>query len=107
MGAADLITIADLCNVKGKRYASLLYNQIIPILQQRVYSDRSIFMQDDALPHIAMPMIQLLKRHFGNDEVRSCYFPTAWSSNFPDFFPVISGCGDILKMLCSVTRLQI
>ncbi|GBO14723.1 hypothetical protein AVEN_28501-1 [Araneus ventricosus] len=57
------------CTVKGKRYESILRNQIVPVLQQRGCVDSTIFMQDGAPPHIATPVKQLLNLHFGNDRI--------------------------------------
>ncbi|GBL88979.1 hypothetical protein AVEN_255144-1 [Araneus ventricosus] len=76
------------CTVDGKRYESLLRNQLIPALQQRGCVDSTIFMQDGAPPHIATPVKQLLNLHFGNDRTISCHFPTAW----PPRLPVLNPC---------------
>ncbi|GBO17555.1 hypothetical protein AVEN_121746-1 [Araneus ventricosus] len=59
------------CTVNGTRYESLLRNQLIPALQQRVCVDSIIFMQDGAPLHIATPVKQLLNLHFGNDRIIS------------------------------------
>ncbi|GBN15897.1 hypothetical protein AVEN_144704-1 [Araneus ventricosus] len=44
------------CTVNGTRYETLLRNQLIPALQQRVCVDSTIFMQDGAPPHIVTPV---------------------------------------------------
>ncbi|GBN06504.1 hypothetical protein AVEN_202351-1 [Araneus ventricosus] len=62
------------CTVNGTRYESLLRNQLIPALQQRGCVDSTIFMQDDAPPHIATPIKQLLNLHCRNDRIISRYF---------------------------------
>lgn len=82
-GASGPVT----CTVTGKRYECLLRNHVIPALQQRGCVDEVIFMQDGAPPHIANPVKQLLKRHFGNARIISRRFPTAWPSRSPDLNP--------------------
>ncbi|GBM29713.1 hypothetical protein AVEN_156899-1 [Araneus ventricosus] len=72
------------CSVNGIRYKSLLRNQLIPALQQRVCVDSTIFMQDGAPPHIATPVKQLLNLYFGNVRIISCCFLTAWPVRSPD-----------------------
>ena len=47
-------------------YKCLLHNHVIPALQQLGCVARIIFMQDGVPPHIANPVKQLLKQHFGN-----------------------------------------
>jgi hypothetical protein len=44
-------------------------------------------MQDGAPPHIAKPVMQLLKRHFGNNRLISRHCPTAWPPRSPDLNP--------------------
>ena len=44
-------------------------------------------MRDGAPPHIANPLKQLLKRHFGNAGMISRHFPTAWLSRSSDLNP--------------------
>ncbi|GBN58893.1 hypothetical protein AVEN_84747-1 [Araneus ventricosus] len=82
-GALDPVTIT----VTGQRYECLLRNHVIPALQQLGYVDRIIFMQDGAPPHIANPVKQLLKRHFGTARIISRHFPTAWPFRSPDLNP--------------------
>ncbi|GBN75379.1 hypothetical protein AVEN_8064-1 [Araneus ventricosus] len=82
-GALGPVTVT----VTGQRYECLLRNHVIPTLQQRGCVDRIIFMQDGAPPHIANPVKQLLKRHFGNARIISRQFPTAWPSRSPDLNP--------------------
>ncbi|GFS67220.1 uncharacterized protein TNCV_2902331 [Trichonephila clavipes] len=43
--------------------------------------------QEGTLPHIAKPVMQLLKKHFGNNITSSHYFPTDWTSRSPDLKP--------------------
>ena len=50
-------------------------------------ADRILFMQDGALPRIANPVKQLLKRYFGNTWNISRHFPTAWPPRSPDLNP--------------------
>lgn len=75
------------CTVNGKRYACLLRNQVIPTLQQHACVDKIIFMQDGAPPHIAKPVKQVLKTHFGDDRIISRHFPRAWPPRSPDLTP--------------------
>ena len=75
------------CTVNGQRYACLLRNQVIPTLQQHACVDRIIFMQDGAPPHIAKPVKQLLKTHFGDDRIISRHFPRGWPPRSPDLNP--------------------
>lgn len=82
-GALGPVTVT----VTGQRYACLLRNHVIPVLQQRGCVDGIIFMQDGAPPHIANPVKQLLRRHFGNARIISRHFPTAWPPRSPDLNP--------------------
>ncbi|GBM04730.1 hypothetical protein AVEN_20179-1 [Araneus ventricosus] len=49
--------------------------------------DRTIFMEDDAPPHIPNPVKRLLRMHFGNDRIISLHFPTNWQPRSPDLNP--------------------
>ena len=82
-GASDPVT----ATVTGQPYASHLCNHVIPALQQRGCVNQIIFMQDGAPPHIAHPVKQLLRRHFGNARIIRSHFPTTWPSRSPDFNP--------------------
>jgi len=54
-------------------------------------------MQDGALPQIAEPVMQLLKRHFGNDRIISHHFPRAGLQDHQTTILVTSGgCCDFL-----------
>ncbi|GBL88959.1 hypothetical protein AVEN_255132-1 [Araneus ventricosus] len=75
------------CTVNGTRYESLLSNQLIPALKQRGCVDSTIFLHDDAPPHIATPVKQLLNLHFGNDRIISCSFSTVWPTRSTDLNP--------------------
>ena len=57
--------------VTGQSYECILRNHVIPTIHQRECMDRSIFMQYGAHQHIANPVKQLLKRHFGNARIIS------------------------------------
>ncbi|GBL59710.1 hypothetical protein AVEN_155745-1, partial [Araneus ventricosus] len=52
---------------------------------------------DGAPPHIANPVKQLLKQHFGNARIISRHFPTAWPSRSPDLNPRDFWLWDCLK----------
>ena len=62
--------------VTGMLYECLFNRHIIRAFQHRACVDRIISMQDSAPPHIANPVKQLLKRHFGNTKIISRHFPT-------------------------------
>ena len=51
--------------VTGERYADILQNRIIPSLTDKHLLEDTIFMQDDALPHIARRVKDLLRTLFG------------------------------------------
>ncbi|GFT00156.1 uncharacterized protein TNCV_462501 [Trichonephila clavipes] len=70
--------------VTGQRYECFLRTHVIQDLQQRGFLDRIIFMQDDVSLHIANPVKQLLKRHFGIARVFCRHFSTAWQPQSPD-----------------------
>ncbi|GBM40785.1 hypothetical protein AVEN_80795-1 [Araneus ventricosus] len=80
IGLSGPVTYAD----NGTSYESLLRNQLIPALKQRLRVDSTIFMQDGAPPHIATPVKQLLNLHFRNNRISSRHFPTAWPPRSPD-----------------------
>ncbi|GFV60007.1 uncharacterized protein TNCV_1401151 [Trichonephila clavipes] len=82
-GAFDFITVT----VTGQRYEGLLHNPVSLDLQQCGCVDGIPFMQDGALPHIANPVKQLLKGHFGNARVISHHFLTVSPPRSPDLNP--------------------
>ena len=67
---------------------------------------RIIFMQDGTPPHIAKPVMQVLKRHFGNERIINCHFQKSIIQDHQIAIPVTSSYGVILKMLCSVALLH-
>ncbi|GFW28369.1 uncharacterized protein TNCV_4640341 [Trichonephila clavipes] len=73
--------------VTGERYADILQNCIIPSLADKHLLERTIFMQDGALPHIARRVKDLLRRSFGDDRVLSRHFHHAWPPRSPDLSP--------------------
>jgi hypothetical protein len=75
------------CTVNGRRYESLLRTDVIPALRQRGCVGGTVFMQDGAPPHIALPVKRLLTEHFGDTRVISRNFPTAWPPRSPDLNP--------------------
>ena len=75
------------CSVNVQRYRDMLQTYIISTLQQRGCLQETIFMQDGALPHIAIPVQHFLRRTFTDACVISRYFPTAWPPRSPDLKP--------------------
>ncbi|GFU79781.1 hypothetical protein TNCV_4928121 [Trichonephila clavipes] len=56
------------CSVTGTIYFVMLREQLIPALQERHCLETTIFMQDEAPPHIAKPVNNLLHETFGATE---------------------------------------
>ncbi|GFT52303.1 uncharacterized protein TNCV_1065261 [Trichonephila clavipes] len=73
--------------VTGERYADMLQNRIIPSLADKHLLERTIFMQDGTLPHIARREKDVLCRSFGDDRVLSRHFHHAWPPRSPDLSP--------------------
>ena len=73
--------------VSDQRYECLLRNHAILALQRSGCVDWIFFMQDGATPHIAKPVKQLLKRHFGNSRIINRHFTTVWPFRLPDLIP--------------------
>ncbi|GFV90884.1 uncharacterized protein TNCV_2324531 [Trichonephila clavipes] len=69
--------------VTGERFADMLQNRISTSLADKHLLERSIFMQDDAPPHIARRVKDVL-RSFGDDRVLSHHFHHAWPPRSPD-----------------------
>ena len=90
-----------------QKLRELFEKLVILTLQPCACLDKIIFMKDGTSLHIAMPVIQLLKRYFGNDRIISCHFPTTGFQGHPPSIFVTSGNEGYFKMLCSVDRLQI
>ncbi|GBO27039.1 hypothetical protein AVEN_18024-1 [Araneus ventricosus] len=65
----------------------MLRDFVVPHLQQRRCLQDIIFMQEGGPPHIDRRVKQLLRRHFTDARVISCYFPAAWPSRSPDITP--------------------
>ncbi|GFU43866.1 uncharacterized protein TNCV_652491 [Trichonephila clavipes] len=59
--------------VADEGYKTLFRNHVLSALHLHQH------MQDGALMHIGTPMKQLLNTYFGDDRIKSHYFPTAWS----------------------------
>jgi hypothetical protein len=74
------------CSVNGERYKHMLENFTIPMLQQRNQTNRIIWMQDGATPHVSYPVKLLLKKHFG-DRIISRHFDFSWPPRSPDLTP--------------------
>ncbi|GBN09698.1 hypothetical protein AVEN_160054-1 [Araneus ventricosus] len=77
------------CSIKDGRYFDLLQQQIIPALQKRKCLETAVFMQDAAPPHIARPVQAMFQLHFGEDQVISRSFPTAWPPRFSNLYPCV------------------
>ncbi|GFT65941.1 uncharacterized protein TNCV_1614731 [Trichonephila clavipes] len=75
-------------------YEYLLRNHVITDLQQCGWVDGIIFMQNGVPPHIANPVKQMFKIHFGNARVTSRHFPTVWLPLSPDLNPCNFGVWD-------------
>ena len=75
------------CSINAKRYRDMLQTYVIPTLQQRGCQQETIFMQDGAPPHIAIPVQQLLRQAFTDARVISRCFSTAWPPRSPDLTP--------------------
>ena len=71
-------------NLNAKPYERILRNQIIPTFQRHPCLDRIILQQNGTPPHFAKPVMQLIKRHFGNDRIISHHIPNAWPLRSPD-----------------------
>ena len=71
------------CTLTGHRYPSLLELSIILTLKSRQCDKTTVFMQDDALPHISRCLKQLLCCHFGDERIISRQFLTAWPPKSP------------------------
>lgn len=83
MDLADHVT----SSLNDKRYESLLLNQIISTFQQRACLYRIIFMQDLVPSHIAKPVMQILKGHFGKDPLTIRHCPKAPPLRSPNLNP--------------------
>ncbi|GFW58337.1 transposable element tc3 transposase [Trichonephila clavipes] len=89
------------CSITGQRYASLLWNKIIPDLQSRQCLSRKIFMQDGAPPHITRCVTDVLKHHLTEERVISCQFRHLWPPQSPDLNPCDFWLWGHLKQLVS------
>ena len=67
--------------------SALLRNYTVPALQQCGCVGRIIFMKDGYPPHIANPVKQLLKWHFGSARIIYRHFPAVWPSRSSDINP--------------------
>ena len=56
-------------------------------MQERQAPHSITFMQDGAPPHIATPVMTLLRSTFGDDHVLSRCFPHEWPPRSPDLTP--------------------
>ena len=80
---SDFVTATVTC----ERYADMLQNRIIPSLVYKYLLEGTIFMQDDAAPHIARRVKDLLRTSFGDDRLLSRHFRHAWPPRSPDLSP--------------------
>lgn len=103
MGLVDPAT----STMNGKQYEDLLRNQIILTFQERISLDGIIFMQEGALPHITKPVMQPLKKFFGNNRLISRHCPIFWPPRPPNLNPCDFCLGVTFKMLFSMSRLEI
>lgn len=69
---SDLVTYIT----SGIRYEYILYNQLIPALQQREGVNSTFFMPDGAFSHFATSVNQLLNLYFGNIKITYRHFWT-------------------------------
>ena len=92
--------------VIGSHCECLLRGHVIPAFQQLGCVDGIIFMQDDAPPHIATPVKQLLSAQFGDDRIISRHFSTTWPPRSPDLNPCDFCLWGYLKNVVYSGRIQ-
>ena len=74
------------CTVDGERYKKMLKSYYIPQVKRYFDVNQVIFQQDGAPPHIAGPVLELLRETFGDRLIsRSCDFK--WPAYSPDLNP--------------------
>ena len=69
----------------GSRYRNIFQQYVIPALPQRQCLETTVFMKVGAPHHIALQVTALLWTHFGDEDVISRGFPTAWLPHSPKF----------------------
>ena len=89
---AGLVT----CTVNVKRYESLFRSRVIPAVQQLGSLEKIFFVKDGALRHIAMAVMQTLKKNF---VYFSRHFATPCLSRLPDLISCDFSQSDYIEIV--------